>query len=85
MAAVGFRQVQAEQAVNYGETPDNQLACGYMDKIQAGSCEQYHANAPLSYLKSIALWKTPIATCDNGKSDCIPYAGWVSAWNTQVK
>ena len=28
---------------------------------------------------------TPIATCDNGKSDCVPYSGWVSAWNTQVK
>ncbi len=52
-------QVQAEQAVNYGETPDNKLACAYMDKIQAGSCAQYHANAPLSYFKSIALWKTP--------------------------
>ena len=78
-------KVQAEQAVNYGETPDNKLACGYMNQIQAGSCEEYHANAPQSYFDSISLWKTPIATCDNGQSDCVPYAQWVSAWNTQVK
>ena len=30
----------------YGETPDNKLACPYMDKLQAGSCAEYHANAP---------------------------------------
>jgi len=85
MRYISTPKVQAQQAVNYGETPDNSLACSYMDKIQAGSCAQYHANAPSSYLKSIALWKTPIATCDNGKPDCVPYADWVAAWNTQVK
>ena len=52
---------------------------------QPGSCEEYHANAPISYFRSIALWKTPIATCDNSKHDCVPYAQWVAAWNTQVK
>ena len=85
MQYISTPKVQAEQAVNYGETPDNKLACGYMDQIQAGSCDQYHANAPLSYFNTISLWKTPIATCDNGQSDCVPYAQWVSAWNTQVK
>jgi len=53
--------------------------------LQAGSCAEYHANAPASYLDSISLWKTPLATCDNGKPDCVPYAQWVSAWTTQVK
>jgi putative spermidine/putrescine transport system substrate-binding protein len=85
MRYISTPKVQAEQAVNYGETPDNMLACSYMDKILAGSCAEYHANAPTSYLQSVALWKTPIATCDNGKADCIPYSDWVSAWNTQVK
>jgi putative spermidine/putrescine transport system substrate-binding protein len=77
-------QVQAEQAVSYGETPDNSLACSYMNKIQGGSCDEYHANAPLSYFKTIQLWKTPVATCDNGTPDCVPYAQWQSAWTTQV-
>jgi putative spermidine/putrescine transport system substrate-binding protein len=85
MQYISTPKVQAEQAVNYGETPDNKLACGYMNQIQAGSCDEFHANAPLSYFKTISLWKTPIATCDNGQSDCVPYAQWVSAWNTQVK
>ena len=85
MRYISTPQVQAEQAVNYGETPDNMLACAYMNKIQKGSCEEYHANAPASYLRSISLWKTPVASCDNGKPDCAPYSQWVSAWNTQVK
>ena len=85
MRYISTPQVQAEQAVNYGETPDNMLACSYMDKLQAGSCAEYHANAPTSYYKTIALWKTPLATCDNGKAGCVPYSEWVSAWNTQVK
>src|SRR5215475_3398361 len=78
-------KVQAMQAITYGETPDNKLACPYMNKLQAGSCAEYHANAPASYLDSISLWKTPLATCDNGKPDCVPYAQWVAAWTTQVK
>jgi putative spermidine/putrescine transport system substrate-binding protein len=85
MQYISTPKVQAEQAITYGETPDNKLACGYMDRMQPGSCAEYHANAPASYLDSIRLWKTPIATCDNGKSDCVPYAQWVAAWNTQVK
>jgi len=85
MRYISTPKVQAEQAVNYGETPDNMLACAYMNQLQKGSCAQYHANAPTSYFNSIALWKTPIATCDNGKPDCVPYAQWVAAWNTQVK
>ena len=85
MRYISTPQVQAEQAVSYGETPDNSLACSYMDKLQAGSCAEYHANAPAAYLKSIELWKTPVATCDNGKQGCVPYVDWASAWTTQVK
>jgi len=85
MRYISTPKVQAEQAVSYGETPDNMLACGYMDQIAKGSCAQYHANAPSAYFNSIALWKTPVATCDNGKPDCVPYVDWVAAWNTQIK
>ena len=51
-----------------------------MDKIQKGSCDAYHANAPESYFKTIAFWKTPLAQCGNGKSDCVPFQQWVTAW-----
>jgi putative spermidine/putrescine transport system substrate-binding protein len=73
-------KVQAMQAVNYGETPVNSLACKEMDAIAAGSCAQYHADAPASFFATIKFWKTPIATCDDGSSKCIPYAQWQTAW-----
>jgi putative spermidine/putrescine transport system substrate-binding protein len=77
-------QVQAEQAVSYGETPVNAKACPYMNRLAKGSCAQYHANAPLAYFRQIKFWKTPVATCDNGKNDCMPYPQWQQAW-TQLK
>lgn len=83
MAYISTPQVQAEQAVSYGETPDNSLACPLMDKISKGSCESLHANEPDAYFKTIKFWKTPLAQCDNGKTDCVPFQQWVTAW-TQI-
>ncbi len=76
--------VQAEQATSYGETPVNSKACPFMNKLVAGSCKQYFANAPESYYRSIKFWKTPLADCGNGKKDCTDYTKWVQAW-TQIK
>ena len=76
-------KIQAEDAISFGETPANKLACPLMDTIQKGSCAAYHANEPSSYFQSIKFWKTPLATCDNGKNDCVPFQSWVTAW-TQI-
>jgi putative spermidine/putrescine transport system substrate-binding protein len=76
-------KVQAQEADYFGETPANRLSCPIMNTIQAGSCAAYHENAPLSYFNTIKFWKTPLATCDNGKNDCVPFDQWVSAW-TQI-
>jgi putative spermidine/putrescine transport system substrate-binding protein len=76
-------KVQAEEAVYFGETPANKLACPIMDKLQKGACAAYHANAPESYFKTIKFWKTPLAQCGNGKNDCVPFQQWVTAW-TQI-
>jgi putative spermidine/putrescine transport system substrate-binding protein len=84
LAYISTPQVQAEQAVNYGETPVNAKACPLMDKLAKGSCAQYHANAPLAYFKQIKFWKTPVAQCGNGKSNCMDYTQWQQAW-TQLK
>jgi putative spermidine/putrescine transport system substrate-binding protein len=83
MKWVSTPQVQAEQAISFGETPANSLACPIMDKLQAGSCAGYHADKPDVYFKSIKFWKTPLSTCDNGKPDCVPYSEWTNAW-TQI-
>jgi putative spermidine/putrescine transport system substrate-binding protein len=84
MQYISTPKVQAQQAVDYGETPDNKLACPYMDQLQKGACTEFHANAPASYLDAISLWKTPVPTCDNGKPECVPYSEWQQAWTTQV-
>jgi putative spermidine/putrescine transport system substrate-binding protein len=76
--------VQAQQAIYFGETPANTLSCPIMDQLSKGSCEQYHANASAAYFNSIKFWKTPIQDCGNGKSDCLPYSEWQTAWTTEV-
>jgi putative spermidine/putrescine transport system substrate-binding protein len=76
--------VQAEQAISYGETPVNSKACAEMEKLQAGSCAQYHANASASYFNVIKAWKTPLAQCDNGQQNCVPYAQWQQAWTSII-
>jgi putative spermidine/putrescine transport system substrate-binding protein len=81
---ISSSKVQALQGVTYGETPVNSKACALMDKLSKGSCKLYHANEPLSYYRSLYFWKTPVADCGNGKSDCMDYSKWSTAW-TQIK
>ncbi len=73
-------KVQAQQALYFGETPANKLACPIMNSLQKGGCAEYHANAPASYFQTLKFWKTPLATCDNGKNDCVPYNTWATAF-----
>jgi putative spermidine/putrescine transport system substrate-binding protein len=75
---------QAQQGVTWGETPANAKACPLMDQMAKGSCAAYHLDAPASYFDSIAFWKTPLADCGNGQTDCVPYDQWVSAWTTEI-
>ncbi len=84
MAYVTQPQVEAKQALVFGETPVNPKACPYMNKLQKGSCAAYHLNQPLSYYSTIHLWKTPVAQCGWQKADsCMDYNAWQQAW-TQV-
>ena len=84
LAYISTPKAQAQQATWYGETPVNSKACPIMDQIQAGACAKFHANDP-SYLDNIALWKTPLTTCDDGSNNCVPYSQWQQAWTTQVE
>lgn len=77
-------KVQAQQALYFGETPANKKACAEMDALQAGSCEQYHANAPSSYFQRIKFWKTPVKECGDGRRDCTDYSLWQKKW-TEIK
>jgi putative spermidine/putrescine transport system substrate-binding protein len=75
-------KVQAQQAIYFGETPANTLACKEMDSQQPGSCAQYHGDAPASYFDAIKFWKTPLKQCGNGKDDCLDYQAWQREWQT---
>jgi putative spermidine/putrescine transport system substrate-binding protein len=72
--------VQAKQAIVFGETPVNPKACPFMNRLQKGSCSQYHLDQPLSYYRTIHFWKTPVADCGNGKKECMDYNAWQRAW-----
>lgn len=80
MKYVTTPEVQAKQAIAFGETPANTKACDALDKLQAGACTKYHLNAPASYLEQIKFWKTPLPTCDDGKKDCTSYSDWQKKW-----
>jgi len=84
MKWVSTPKVQAQQAIYFGETPANTKACAEMDKLSKGSCAQYHGDAPASYFNSIKFWKTPVADCGTGKTDCMDYNAWQKAW-TEIK
>jgi putative spermidine/putrescine transport system substrate-binding protein len=84
MRYVTTPQVEAKQALVFGETPVNPKACTYMNKLQKGSCAAYHLNQPLSYYNTIHFWKTPVAQCGwQSSSDCMDYNAWQQAW-TQI-
>jgi putative spermidine/putrescine transport system substrate-binding protein len=80
MKYISTPKPQAQQALSFGETPANAKACPLMDKLAKGGCARYHANAPASYFNSIRFWKTPVADCGNGKSDCMDYTEWQKKW-----
>jgi putative spermidine/putrescine transport system substrate-binding protein len=84
MSWVSTPRVQAQQGISFGETPANTKACSFMDRIQAGACAKYHANAPTSYFDSIHFWRTPTADCGNGRRDCTDYSAWQQKW-TEIK
>jgi putative spermidine/putrescine transport system substrate-binding protein len=84
MKHVSTPKVQAQQAIYFGETPANTKACAEMDKLSPGSCKQYHADAPESYFNKIKFWKTPVADCGNGKTNCMDYNKWQQAW-TEIR
>jgi putative spermidine/putrescine transport system substrate-binding protein len=77
---VSTPKVQAEQALFFGETPVNTKACAQMEALTPGSCKVWHADGPGPYFDTIKFWKTPISTCPDGSTNCIPYPKWQTAW-----
>jgi putative spermidine/putrescine transport system substrate-binding protein len=80
MAYVSTPQVQAQQALFFGETPANLKACDAMNKAEPDSCAKYHLNEAGTYIKQIKFWKTPQQTCGDGSKDCTGYNLWQQKW-----
>jgi putative spermidine/putrescine transport system substrate-binding protein len=80
MAYVSTPDVQAQQAIFFGETPANLKACAAMDKADPGSCAKYHLNEAATYIKKIKFWKTPEPTCSDGTKTCTGYSVWQQKW-----
>ena len=81
MKYVTTPQVEAKQAIVFGETPVNPKACSYMNKLQTGSCAKYHLNEPAAYYNKIKFWKTPVPQCGwQAANNCMDYNAWQRAW-----
>ncbi len=75
--------VQAQVAEFYGATPSLTTSCPILQKdIGSDATDLYHCGDD-AFLSKIALWKTPIADCGNGKTDCTDVNTWDDKW-TQI-
>lgn len=72
-------KVNAQVAEYFGEAPAQSLACD--ETADKEFCTKYHADNP-GFWKRVYYWKTPLADCGNGSTDCKDYNDWVQAWTT---
>ncbi len=73
-------KVQGDVASWFGSNPAVPAGCTASDLLGPDGCK---ANGYETFDK-IAFWKTPIANCGNGQSDCVTYDKWVEAFTAIV-
>jgi putative spermidine/putrescine transport system substrate-binding protein len=71
--------VQTQVAEFYGATPSNTASCDQLNKDLGKAADIYHCGDD-EFLSQIALWKTPLAECGNGSTDCMDYTEWSNKW-----
>ena len=71
--------VQTQVAEFYGATPSNTASCPQLNKDLGQAADIYHCGDD-DFLSKIALWKTPLADCGDGSSDCMDYTEWSNRW-----
>jgi putative spermidine/putrescine transport system substrate-binding protein len=72
--------VQTQVAEFYGATPSNQQSCTKLvsDLGDAGAAPYKCGDD--AFVHQLALWKTPLADCGDGKTNCIDYTVWEQKW-----
>jgi putative spermidine/putrescine transport system substrate-binding protein len=73
-------KVQGDVASYFGSNPAVPAGCTASDLLGPDGCK---ANGYDTFDK-IAFWKTPIADCGNGQSNCVTYDKWVEAFTAIV-
>jgi putative spermidine/putrescine transport system substrate-binding protein len=77
-------EVQAQVAEFYGATPSNTNSCDIITTdLGANAAEPYHCGDD-AFVHQLFLWKTPLADCGDGKTDCVDYSVWQQKW-TEIK
>ena len=73
--------VQDQVAEFYGADPSNAKACDLLRQhIGASADSDYHCGDN-TFLKNIALWKTPLQQCgDSRGASCTDYSVWAQRW-----
>jgi putative spermidine/putrescine transport system substrate-binding protein len=84
------KEVQAQVAESFGESPANPQACEILDAGNLGPyalkdfCTAYRVNDKTFY-DAISFWKTPLADCGDSRGQtCIDYSIWTQKW-TEIK
>ncbi len=74
-------EANAAVAEWFGEAPSNAKSCALT--ANTDHCATFHAEDD-AYWQDVWYWTTPTETCLDGRADvkCVPYTGWVEAWNT---
>lgn len=71
--------VQVQVAEYYGATPSNTKSCAQLNKDLGADAANYHCGDD-AFLSKVHLWKTPLADCGNGQTDCMDYNAWTTEW-----
>jgi len=73
--------IQDQVAEFYGADPSNAKACDLLRQhIGASADSDYHCGDN-TFLKNIALWKTPLQQCgDSRGASCTDYSVWAQRW-----
>jgi putative spermidine/putrescine transport system substrate-binding protein len=69
-------KLQGDLAAWFGSVPVVPEACKGNALLTDTGCD----TNGLSNFDKIAFWKTPVADCGNGKTDCVPYYEWVTSY-----
>jgi putative spermidine/putrescine transport system substrate-binding protein len=73
--------VQDQVAEFYGATPSNAKACDILRKNIGDSADSDYHCGDNTFLKNIALWKTPLQECgDSRGATCTDYTIWQQKW-----